>query len=386
MAASTSSSPAASPAARPSASSPAGARIVLFGATGYTGRLTAQALAARGLRPVLAGRHADALAALAADLGGTEVAVADVGRPRTVRALVDAGDVLISTVGPFARYGAPAISAAVDAGAHYLDSTGEAPFIRQVFTDYGPRARSSALLTAFGYDFVPGNLAGALALAQAPSAVRVDIGYFMAGVADAGGMSSGTRASAAGILLARHHALRSGRIVTEPSARHVRTFDVAGRPKVAASVGATEPYALPRIAPQLTDVAVYLGWFGPATRPLQVLSMGASVLRQVPGAAGLVAAAVRPFTRGTGSGPGAEVRALRRSRVVAVCSDAAGEPLAQVLVEGVDGYDLTARMLAWGAERLAAGAVSGTGALGPVDAFGIDGLQRGCAEAGLARA
>ncbi len=365
--------------------SPSAARIVLFGATGYTGRLTAYALVARGARPVLAGRHADRLAALAADLGGLDVAVADVARPRTVRHLVGAGDVLISTVGPFTRYGAPAVTAAVDAGAHYLDSTGEAPFIRQVFTDYGPRSGRSALLTAFGYDFVPGNLAGALALAQVPSAVRVDIGYFMAGAADAGGMSSGTRASAAGILLAPSHAFRAGRIVTEPSARHVRTFDVAGRLHVAASVGATEPYALPRIAPQLTDVGVYLGWFGPATRPLQALSVGASVLRRVPGATGLVAAAVRPFTRGTGSGPDAEVRARRRSRVVAVCSDAAGNPLARVLVEGVDGYDFTARMLAWGAGQLAAGAVAGTGALGPVDAFGIDGLERGCAEAGLAR-
>lgn len=359
-------------------------RIVLFGATGYTGRLTAAALVARGARPVLAGRHAEPLARLAADLGALDTAVADVARPESVRSLVGVGDVLVSTVGPFTRYGAPALTAAIDAGAHYLDSTGEAPFIRQVFREYGPRANRSALLAAFGYDFVPGNLAAALALADHPGAVRVDIGYFVSGAGGAAGMSSGTRASAAAIMLGRHHAYRGSRMVLEASARHVREFRVGSRVKLAASVGGTEQYALPRIAPQLTDVGVYLGWFGPATRPLQVLSVGLSVLTRAPGAAELVQAALRPVTRGTGTGPDPATRARRRSRVVAVCSDDAGRPLGQVLVDGVDGYDFTAGMLAWGAQQLAAGAVSATGALGPVDAFGLEALQRGCAEAGLA--
>lgn len=362
------------------------ARIVLFGATGYTGRLTAQALHDRGLRPVLAGRHPDRVAALADDLGGgLETAVADVRRPQTVRALLRGGDVLISTVGPFARYGAPAITAAIEAGAHYLDSTGEAPFIRQVFTEYGPRATRSALLTAFGYDYVPGNLAGALALAEAPAAVRVDIGYFISGPSDAGGMSSGTRASGAGMMLARHHAFRGGRMGSEPSARHVRDFQVGSRSRPAASIGGTEQFALPRIAPQLTDVGVYLGWFGPATRPLQALSVVASGLTRLPGATRLVEAATRPFTSGTGTGPDAPARARTGSRVVAVCSDSDGEPLAQVQLNGVNPYDFTAAMLAWGAASLAAGAVTSTGAHGPVDAFGLADLERGCADAGIAR-
>ena len=48
---------------------------------------------------------------------------------------------LVSTVGPFARWGEPAVQAAIGAGAHYLDSTGEAPFIRAVFERYGGGAR-----------------------------------------------------------------------------------------------------------------------------------------------------------------------------------------------------------------------------------------------------
>ena len=59
-----------------------------------------------------------------------------------MRALVERGDVLVTTVGPFARHGEPAVSAAIDAGAHYLDSTGEPSFVRAVFERHGPRRRA----------------------------------------------------------------------------------------------------------------------------------------------------------------------------------------------------------------------------------------------------
>ena len=156
-------------------------RIVVFGATGYTGRLTCEALVDRGEKPVLAARNESRLSALASALGGgLETVTADVERPDTVRALVERGDVLVATVGPFAKFGRPAADAAIAAGASYLDSTGEPAFIRQVFERFGPAADSAGcgLVTAFGYDFVPGNLAGALALREAgEDAVRVDVGY-----------------------------------------------------------------------------------------------------------------------------------------------------------------------------------------------------------------
>src|SRR3954449_12447924 len=197
-------------------------RIVLFGATGYTGELTARELAGIGERPVLAARDEGRVRALAAELGGLDWAVADVGRPETVRALVARGDVLVSCVGPFARWGGPAIEAAIDAGAHYLDSTGETAFIRRVFEVYGPRAEAAgcALLTAMGYDWVPGNLAGALALRDAgEGATRVEVGYFNPG-SGSDAMSGGTRASSASVMLSPGFAWHGGRLVDERPARH----------------------------------------------------------------------------------------------------------------------------------------------------------------------
>src|SRR4051794_41481867 len=145
------------------------ARIVLFGATGYTGARTAEALAARGARPVLAGRDPARLADLAGRLGGLETARADVTDPAPLRALLGSGDVLVTTVGPFLQLGRAAVDAAVDAGAVYLDSTGEPPFVRRLFEDDGRRAAAAGavLIPAFGLDYVPGNLAASLALAEA---------------------------------------------------------------------------------------------------------------------------------------------------------------------------------------------------------------------------
>jgi short subunit dehydrogenase-like uncharacterized protein len=232
-------------------------RIVLYGATGYTGGLTARAMVVSGARPVLAGRDRGRLDAVAARLsqesGGPELetAVAGAERPGPLRQLLDAGDVLVSTAGPFVKIGRAAVAAAVDAGAVYLDSTGEPPFIRQVFEEFGPRAErtGAVLLTAFGYDYVPGNLAGALALqAAGPAATRVRVGYFVRGNTGRG-TSAGTRASAAGVLLEPRYAFRSGRIVNERSAAHVMSFEIDGKRRLAFSIGPSPMSACSWVSP-----------------------------------------------------------------------------------------------------------------------------------------
>lgn len=346
-------------------------RIVVFGATGYTGALTARALHAQGARPVLAGRNRDALDALAGELGGLETARADASEPRTVRALVERRDVLVTTVGPFLRYGQAALDAAIDAGAHYLDSTGEPPFVREVFETYGPRARS-ALVPAFGYDYVPGNLAGALALERVgDEGVRVDIGYFVGGGDLVRGLSGGTLESAAGVVGARMYTFR-GRIMDEPRPR-VRDFEVAGRSRTGMSIGASEHFALPAAYRSLYEVNVYLGWFGSATRILAHLPRG-------------------PLARGTRMCAGMLARRARRrtakrkltSRIVAAAYDSGGSLLTEVHLSGGDPYDFTAGILAWGARRASQG-MGAEGALGPVGAFGLSELEAGCATAGIAR-
>jgi short subunit dehydrogenase-like uncharacterized protein len=362
-------------------------RIVLFGATGYTGRLTAEALVARGARPVLAARSAAKLRDLAAELGGDlDTETADVARPESVAALVERGDVLVSTVGPFTRWGDPAVQGAIAAGAHYLDSTGETPFIRRVFDRFGGAAESAGcgLVTAFGYDWVPGNLAGALALREAgEAAVRVDVGYFMTG---SGRPSGGTQASLVEAVLESSYAWRGGRLVTERNARRMRHFDIEGRSRPGVSVGTSEAFALPRVHPGLREANVYLGWAGGASRPLTVMSGGIDLWRRVPVLGTLPRDVLRRVVKGSSGGPDAAARKRSGSYVVAAAYAANGAQLVEVRLTGVNGYDFTGRMLAWGAEQALAGGLKGTGALGPVDAFGLEALEAGAAEAGIARA
>jgi hypothetical protein len=362
-------------------------RVILFGATGYTGRITAAAMVRQGLEPVLAGRSRaslDGLAASLEDAGAFSTALADVADPTSVRALLDSpNDVLVSTVGPFARFGGPALAAAIDAGAAYIDSTGEPSFVRTVFEEAGPRAaaKGARLLTAFGYDYVPGNLAGAIALQRAREAgrpaSRVEVGYFVKGGMS---LSSGTRASAAGMMFEKSFAFRSGELRDVRPGGAVRSFDLGGQMWDGLPLGGSEHFALPRLDPSLNDVGVYLGWAGKWTKAASVGASALGVITSVPGVRrGLTALSTRG-TPQTGQGPNAEDRAPGRSIAIANAYDPVGRFITSVKVVGPTPYDLTAELLTWGAAMFVAMRETGVGSLGPADAFGVDALISGCAE------
>lgn len=359
-------------------------RIVVFGATGYTGEHTARALVARGASPVLAARSKDKLEALASELGGLETLVADVSRPESVKALVARGDVLLSTVGPFARWGEPAVAAAIEAGATYIDSTGEPAFIRRVFDEFGPRAAhaGSGLLTAFGYDWVPGNLAGGLALRDAgDSAVRVEVGYF-------GGnqMSGGTRASIVQATLGRSFAYRGGTLRTEPAGRRVGSFELPGKgSRTAISVGGTEHFGLPEIHPGLRDVDVMVGQHGPHVRAMPLISQAMNFALSAPGVRTRMLDFAAGRVKGSTGGPDEQARAGSKATVMARAFAPSGEQLSEVTLEGVNPYTFTFEILAWGAIELADGRLLGRGAVSPVEAFELDQLEEGVGSAGIER-
>ena len=361
-------------------------RIVVFGATGYTGRLVAERLAGAGERPVLAGRSRERLAALADELGGLETAHADVMRSNSLFSLLEEGDTLVTTVGPFAKWGEPAVRAAISAGATYLDSTGEPAFIRRVFQNHGPVAKSAGvpLLTAMGYDFVPGALAGALALEEGgEEAVRVDLGYFALGMTTQSG-SVGTRASLVGASLEEGHAFRGGSLRTVRTAERVRSFTVRDRERAAVSVGGAEHLGLPAAYPRLQEVNVYLGWFGPFARPMQAGALVGSVATRLPGVREALQFAGERLVA-LAEGPEAGTTPGGHSHIVAQAYDASGRQRSEVQLSGGNWYAFTADFMAWAARATAAGRVKGAGALGPVEAFGLAELERGCAAAGLSR-
>ena len=287
---------------------------------------------------------------------------------------------LVSTVGPFVKWGEPAVRAAIAAKGMYIDSTGEPPFIRRVFDEFGAPAEraGAALLTAMGYDYVPGALAGALALEEAGlDAVRVDVGYYAFGAGDQRRHAPlGGRDHARG----RLRVPRRPRCAPARIAERVRSFHVKGKDREAVSIGGAEHLTLPEAYPRLLEVNVYLGWFGALARPLQAGSLAGSLAMRLPGVRGALKFAGDRLVE---VGGGADEPGSGISWVVGEAYDAAGEKLAEVHLTGGEPYALTAGILAWAARRAAAGGVDGTGALGPVQAFGLRALEEGCREAGL---
>lgn len=135
--------------------------VVLYGATGYTGRLVAQELQARGAIVVLAGRNPSKLFSRAAELGGgIETVAAALDDPEGLRAAVAKGRVVVNCAGPFALTGDPVLRAAAAAGTHYLDTTGEQDWIRRVFEVHDPALRAAGVTAAPGMAFshAPGDL------------------------------------------------------------------------------------------------------------------------------------------------------------------------------------------------------------------------------------
>lgn len=369
-------------------------RVIVLGATGFTGRLVAEVSTRAGLAPVLAARSPDALAELLAELAplapfGSEptTRLADVTDADSVRALVHGPeDVLVTTVGPFVRLGRAAVEAAIDAGCGYVDSTGEPGFIRTVFESDGARAAATGarLFTAFGYDYVPGNLAGALAVRDAITAGRipdrVEVGYFVTG---SSGFSSGTKASMAASVGQVPFAFTAGAIVD--GFTDVESFHIGGQEWDALPIGGSEHFTLPRLDDRITAVGVYLGWAGRGTRAAHAAAKAAAAAARVPLAGRVMDAALGRGGETTGQGPSAQERAGARTVVVARTLDPVGRRLSHVVMEGPSPYDLTAELMAWGAAMVLTGRTIGSGALGPVDGFGLAALEAGCADMGLLR-
>jgi hypothetical protein len=198
-------------------------------------------------------------------------------------------------------------------------------------------------------------------------------------------MSGGTMASLSEALLEPGFAFRDGEIVTERGGKRVRGFEVRGRNRQAVSIGSSEHFTLPALSPGLEEVDAYLGWFGPMSRPMQIGSFGISAITKVPGAKTLIGGVTSRLVKGSTGGPTAEEREGSGSFIVANAYGEDDELLSSHRLEGVDGYTFTGRFLSWAAQRALAGGISGVGALGPAEAFGLPEFEAGVAEAGIKR-
>jgi len=194
--------------------------LLIYGATGFTGRLITTAAVALGLRPVLCGRDAAKLTRSAAALG-LEYRVAALSDGERLRAALRDIDVVLHAAGPFSETAPPMVDACLRTGTHYLDISGEVPVIEGLVSRHQEaRRRRIMVMPAVGFDVVPSDCLAAHVAHRLPSASRLAIGL--------SGLEFATRGSAK--TLAEHagygvRVRREGAITFVPAGSLSRAFD-----------------------------------------------------------------------------------------------------------------------------------------------------------------
>ncbi|MGW1378361.1 saccharopine dehydrogenase family protein [Streptomyces sp. NPDC002446] len=346
--------------------------LVLYGATGFAGALTAEYLAEHapeGLRWALAGRNRTKLEQLRDRLAKIDPACADLpllqadsGDREALRALAAGTRVLATTVGPYVIHGEPLVAACAEAGTDYLDLCGEPEFIDRMYVRHHATARSSGarLIHASGFDSVPHDLGVHYTVGLLPEGVPLRIDGFVRTNATFSGGTLASALTAVSRPVAMAQAARA-RQRTEPRPAG-RTVRAPFGPPVRSAETRTWGVPLPTLDPQIVArSAAALDRYGPDFRyrhyagvrrlPVAVggaLGLGAlCALAQVPPARRWISGRLEP-----GEGPSPERRA-RSWFAVRFVASGGGKRLVTEVSGGDPGYEDTAKMLAESALSLA---------------------------------
>lgn len=312
---------------------------LLYGANGYTGRLVLAEALRRGLRPILAGRRAAEVEALARE-HALPARSFDLTNAATLRAALDGASLVLHCAGPFSATCAPMLEACLAVGAHYVDITGEIDVFAHCHAqDDSARERGITVLPGAGFDVVPTDSLAAL-LAREAVEPRELVLAFEAG----GGPSPGTARTSLEGLARGGRVRRGGALVDVPLAWKERAFQRDGAPRSAITIPWGDVYTA-HLTTGAADIEVYMA-MPPATiarlrrwRWLVPLAGYGPVRRWMAGRAGAV------------RGPDEARRAASGCHVWAELHDAAGT-LHRAELDTPNGYDVTAWCAVGIVERL----------------------------------
>jgi short subunit dehydrogenase-like uncharacterized protein len=339
--------------------------IVLFGATGYTGRLTAHALHRRGADFAIAGRNRERLDELAAATGGPDVFIADAADVDALTAAAKGGRVLLSCAGPFAEIGASAVEAAFRAGTHYVDSCAEIDFVaRLVERGEAASATGITLAPALGFDEVPADVAATL---SCEGLDRADVVVTYAAPIS---LSRGSLQSLPGVLAATGTRVSGGKLVPLVTGDRDRWSPLP--PPLGVRRALSAPMVLGRLAPlhldlRSLDLYVTMGnlqWAGAKlSLPLLRAVWPVRAVRTISGA----------ILELLPEGPSSESRKAGWTILAEARSVGSWR---NVTLTGTDLYGLTGELLAAAATIMAGPNFEKVGTLAPVQVLGLDTLQK----------
>jgi short subunit dehydrogenase-like uncharacterized protein len=321
-----------------------GARLLIYGANGYTGELIAREAAARGAQPLLGGRNGEALRALATELR-CEARVAALDEPTALDAALRDVGVVLHCAGPFAATSAPMVEACLRHGAHYLDITGEIDVLEAVHArDADARRAGVVLCPGAGFDVVPTDCLAARLAQELPDATFLCLGFASSGRPSRGTLKTSVQN------LARGGRIRSaGRIVPVAHAFRVREIDFGEGARSAVTI----PWGDVSTAWHTTgigNVETYIAMSPAAIARLKSLNTFGALLRFGP-----LQRFVQQRAAASGPpGPDAATRAAHGMRVWGEVQAPSGERVTGRL-RVANGYDVTVHAALAIAARLAGG-------------------------------
>jgi short subunit dehydrogenase-like uncharacterized protein len=339
--------------------------VVLFGATGFTGGLTADYLAANapaGLRWALVGRNRAKLEAVAARLAAASpeapvpaLVEADAADAAALAKVAGSSRVVITTVGPYALYGGPLVAACAAAGTDYVDLTGEPEFVDRTWLDHHATAEKSGarIVHCCGFDSVPHDLGAYFTVKQLPEGVPLKVEGFVRSNAR---FSGGTYHSAINAFARGRQTLAAarerGKVEPRPAGRKIHSAPARLR-RSSEFDGWTVP--LPTVDPTIVRrSAAAVDRYGPdftyghnlvAGHLATVAGLGAgigtvAVLAPIPPARKLLLKA-----KSAGEGPDEQTRAGSWFKVRFV-GEGGGKRVVTEVSGGDPGYSETSKMLA----------------------------------------
>lgn len=348
--------------------------VLLFGATGYTGRLTAHALARRNADFVIAGRNRSKLEGLAAETGA-EVRVAEVGDVAGLVRALDGVRVLITCVGPFTALGATAADAAIEAGVHYVDSTGEISFVERLIARYDARARAAGIVMApaMGFDEVPSDVALSLAVEgfERPDAV---VTYAFPARASRGTL----RTIVSGIGTSDARWLRAGRPEHVTTGSRQRWAPMP--PPLGPKLGVAVPLAEGALGPLHLELASLQLYATAGRAQAAAMRLGMPLAKSVLGIAP-ARQMLEKLVEQRADGPSEPSR--QRDRWSILAEARSGDTWRNVTLQGADPYGLTAETLATGGMKLARDGHDESGVMAPVQAIGMSALHKELIDFGI---
>jgi len=342
--------------------------IAVYGASGYTGKLVLRELVRRGLDHVAAGRSASRLRE-AVDEAGSDAPVraAAVDDRDAMRHVLGDCAAVINCAGPFTFFGEPVARAAVETGTHYVDTTGEQPYMQRIFERLGEPARAAevAVVPGMGFDYVPGDLIAHLAAEGHEPLRELVVAYSVSGF----GATRGTLHSGLEMMKGGDIAYRDGQWVPASGGPRRASFSfpapIGRRPVMKYPSG--EIVTVPRHVDTKNVVALIdtrVAAPHPAVAPLVPFTTPALELTLKTPVRALLDVAIDRLPEG----PSEEDRRAAQFTIVAVARAEDGREGAGV-VRGSDVYGLTAVSVVHGAELMAGERYDRAGVLAPASAF-----------------